>query len=188
MSSTNRGRERQLDDFYQTPHWATQILLENLIIDTVIEEPILEPSVGRGQIIDVLKEYGYRDVTGIDINPEFNPDIVSDFLTWEPDKEYSTIITNPPYTYALEFIQKALEINKYGINAFLLRLNFLESKVRYQFWKEYMPAHIYVLAERPKFYLGKTDSIAYAWFVWKSHSGDTTIRVVSGSDLVGSHI
>lgn len=55
MSSTNRGRERKLDDFYQTPHWATQLLLNY----QELEENILEPAVGKGKIVKVLKDNGY---------------------------------------------------------------------------------------------------------------------------------
>jgi len=183
MSSTNRGRERQQDDFYQTPHWATEVLIDNLKLRNRLEEPILEPSVGMGNIKEVLNNYGYNDITGIDINEEFNPDIVADYLSWNPDRKYCTIITNPPYSQALEFIKKSLNDNPYGLNVFLLRLNFLESRARYEFWKTNMPSDIYVLAERPKFYLNKTDSIAYAWFVWEPHKGDTSISVISKSDL-----
>ena len=49
----------------------------------------------------------------------------------------------------------------------LLRLNFLESKTRYSFFKGNMPKEILVLSERPKFFNNKTDSICYAWFVWE---------------------
>lgn len=65
--------------------------------------------------------------------------------------------------------------------AFLLRLNFLGSKDRRDWWQTRMPTALYVLTPRPKFLmrdgsevLGKngkpgTDSCEYAWFVW-SHS------------------
>jgi len=179
MSSTNRGRERKLDDFYETPYWTTQLLLnyENLI------EPILEPAVGKGKIVDVLRENNYKDIIGIDINSDYTPDICEDFLKWNKDKTFNTIITNPPYISALEYISKSLRINKGGINIFLLRLNFLESIKRYQFWKDNMPSHIYVLSERPKFYLGRSDSIAYAWFVWKPNNKKTTLSVISKQEL-----
>lgn len=111
-------------------------------------------------------------------------DIVDDFLEWKPDKDYNTIITNPPFKYALEYIKKALDINRYGINIFLLRLNFLESRKRYPFWKENMPSKVLVMAERPKFYLGKTDSIAYAWFIWEPTEKDTILKVISKEELV----
>ena len=182
MSSTNRGSLRSTDDFYETPHWTTELLMRNLDINEVKYSPILEPSCGKGKIIDVLTQY-YQDITGVDINPEFNPDIVSNFLSWIPDRQYKTIITNPPFTYAQEFIEKSIEINPYGRNIFLLRLNFLESKKRYDFWKSNMPSQILVLSERPKFYLNKTDSIAYAWFIWEPHKGDTRISIISKRDL-----
>jgi len=185
MSSTNRGRERVLDDFYETPYWTTQLLHNYL---GYIDEPILEPAVGKGKIVDVLKENGYKNITGLDLNSKFNPDICEDYLSWVPDKEYKTIITNPPYTFAAEYVHKCLEdVAEGGMVALLLRLNFLESKKRYPFWKEHMPSRIYVLAERPKFYLGKTDSIAYAWYVWFKdamyENEETTLTIISKQDL-----
>ena len=183
MSSTNRGSTRITDDVYETPHWTTELLLKHI---GKLEEPILEPAVGNGKITKVLRDNGYSDITGIDINSDFNPDICADYLSWNKDKEYNTIITNPPFIYAQEYIQKSLDIvSEGGLVILLLRLNFLESRKRYKFWQENMPAFIYVLSERPKFFNNKTDSISYAWYCWEkgTKSGMSLLDVISKSEI-----
>jgi hypothetical protein len=86
----------------------------------------------------------------------------------------------------MEYIKKSLDILPIGGKlALLLRLNFLESRERYDFWINYPAKHIYVLSERPCFIGTKgTDSIAYAWFVWqKGYKGNTSLNVISKSEL-----
>jgi len=168
------------DDFYITPSWATKLLMKY----ETFGEPILEPAVGQGMMSNVLKES--YDVIGLDINPAFSPDITTDYLSWKPNQLFESIVTNPPYLYAMEYINKSLKILPEGGKlALLLRLNFLESRERYGFWKEHPPAKIYVLAERPSFIPNKTtDSIAYAWFIFiKGYNSDTKLKVISKSEL-----
>lgn len=182
MSSTKRGNKRIINDFFETPLWVTEILLNNYTVMNT--STVLEPAVGKGKIANVLKEHGLNPV-GIDINPEFKPDIVADFLNWEPDKKYWNIITNPPFMYAAEYINKCLSLTADGGTfALLLRLNYLESQKRYNLWKHSPPTRIIVLSERPAFTSNGTDSCAYAWFIWtKGSTGPTTIRVASKSEL-----
>lgn len=183
MSSTNRGSKRIANDCYETPEWTTQLLLNHI---DKLEEPILEPAVGRGKIASVLVDNRYNDITGIDINPDFNPAICCDYLTWDKDKDYNTIITNPPFIYAQEYIEKSLSIvNDGGLVILLLRLNFLESRKRFGFWEENKPTFIYVLAERPSFFGNKTDSTSYAWYVWEKGNKNniSILDIISKSEL-----
>lgn len=81
--------------------------------------------------------------------------------------EYSTIITNPPYSLAQQFVEKSFELaGKDTDIIMLLRLAFLESKKRRDFWQRHPVSGLYVLSERPSFTGSRTDSAAYAWFVW----------------------
>lgn len=81
------------------------------------------------------------------------------------------VVCNPPFTHALEFVQRSLSQEEpRTTHAFLLRLSFLESKERRAF-HEAWPSDVYVLSERPKFRpnrFGKmaSDNITCAWFVW----------------------
>lgn len=94
----------------------------------------------------------------------------------EFNNKFDLIITNPPFTYAMEFIQKALnEIDDNGYVVMLLRLNFLGSKARNQWLLNNMPYEIYVHGKRLSFTDdNKTDSIEYAHFVWKKNNKETT--------------
>ena len=57
-------------------------------------------------------------------------------------------------------IKTLVKLNK------LLRINFLGSQKRYDFWQQFPPDGLYVLSKRPSFTGKGTDSIDYAWFVW----------------------
>ena len=48
----------------------------------------------------------------------------------------------------------------------LLRINFLSSQKRYDFWQQFPPDGLFVLSKRPSFTGTGTDSQEYAWFVW----------------------
>lgn len=104
-----------------------------------------------------------------------------DFLTkneaWQGD-----IITNPPYKYAQEFIEKSMELTK-GKVAMFLKLTFLEGQKRKKMFEKYPPKTVYVFSQRQKCAINgefeKTGSsaAAYAWFVWeKGFTGDPVIK------------
>lgn len=93
--------------------------------------------------------------------------IIGDFLKWEPDKKYKTIIGNPPYTYALEFLEKCFEIADSDTEIImLLRTAFLESQKRYEFWQKHPVNKLYVMSKRPSFTGKGTDATSYSWFIW----------------------
>jgi len=170
MSSANRGATRNKDDFYATPKTTIKALLD---IHPIIY-PALEPSCGKGAILDELNG---GIAIGCDINPDFKPNLVGDYLSLFLMKKYNTIITNPPFKLALEFIEKALgDVEDCGQVIMLLRINFLESKKRKPFWQANPPSHIYVLSSRPSFTGNGTDSTGYAWFVWTK--GRTTKETI----------
>ena len=149
-------------DFYQTPENAIELLLKHI----KLKEPILEPSNGLGNISDVVKKY-YKDVYTIDISHDMKADEYCDFLEFN-DKRFNTIITNPPFSgnYRCEFIKHALSLlPDNGLAIFLLKLVYIESKKRYQFFIDNPPLKILVHSERLNFYGGT--GITYAWFIWK---------------------
>ena len=74
------------------------------------------------------------------------------------------IVTNPPFSLALEFLEKSLR--EAEVVVYLLRLNFLGSQKRKPFWEKNPPSHIFVLSKRPSFTGKGTDATEYAWFVW----------------------
>lgn len=93
----------------------------------------------------------------------------ANYLEWEPTVKFSTVIGNPPYSLAQEFVDKSLDIlSDRGRVLFLLRLAFLESQKRNPWWKEVPLKKVWVLSNRPSFTgNGKTDDTAYALYLWE---------------------
>ena len=97
-----------------------------------------------------------------------------------------SIVTNPPYEYAMEFVIKALDIVPQGEKvAMFLRTLFLEGQKRYdKIFKENPPKTVYVFSKRQV--CSKVDdftegsAVSYAWFVWeKGFSGNTEIKWIN---------
>lgn len=158
FSCNNTGKRRK-SDFYETPYCLTQELL-NIV---KLKEPILEPACGNKAIVKLLlKQYDNIDFYDLEQG--------QDFLL-ETNK-YKTIITNPPYSKAFQFIQKAKELcsNFY----FLLPLSYLHGKQRLDFIysdKQFPLNCIYVFDRYPM--LGEklredmkinTGMMVYAWY------------------------
>lgn len=155
-------------DFYQTPTWCVEKLLER---ETFFPH-ILEPAVWAGAIAKVLEDKWYivvwmdiRDdesVYGIRWKDFFKKTIP---FVWD-------IISNPPYFCAKEFIEKAIEIWD-GKIAMLLKLSFLESADRYEFFQNTPLRTVYVFCKRVNMYPEwqpkpkNSWTIAYAWYVWE---------------------
>ncbi|MEM5799640.1 MAG: N-6 DNA methylase [Candidatus Aenigmatarchaeota archaeon] len=58
---------------------------------------ILEPSFGTGNFIWVLKEKGFSEIKGCEIDPEFTKEPI-DFFLYPLDEKFDLIIGNPPFT------------------------------------------------------------------------------------------
>ena len=188
ISATNRGSKRIESDTYCTPITVIKNFLKHYKLQ---HGNILEPSAGNGNFIIALREEGYTNynpITAIELREEERNNlidssadnvIITDFLTWKADREYITIIGNPPYSLALEIIEKCFEIatDKTEI-IMLLRTAFLESKKRYKFWQKHPLNGLYVLSQRPSFLgNGKSDATSYSFMVW-NNSGKQEIKVI----------
>lgn len=167
MSAAGRGRARNPRDFYKTPPHAYENLKPILQETLRPSDLVWEPAAGDFRIVNWLK-----DQLGI---PSIGTDIAKgcDFL--DPDfrvpyaemHKPSWIITNPPYSLALEFCQAALEDTPHVRHVLLLlRLNFLGSIGRYEFFKKHPVKALLHLAKRPAFVRGGTDMCEYGWFYW----------------------
>jgi hypothetical protein len=163
--SCNNMGQRKKSDFYETPYSITQQFLDR----EKLSGSILEPASGRGAISKILIKNGY-EVISKDLS------LGDDFL--KEINKFDTIITNPPFSLAFEFIQKAKEISNYF--AFLLPLSYLHGKKRFDniYSDEKFPlSRIYVFTRYPM--LGEplrgdgkynTGMMVYAWFVWDKFS------------------
>ena len=176
-ASNHCGHDRQENDYYATEPKATELLL-------TLEDfkgPILEPACGEGHISKVLIRNGYKVKSSDLINRSYGE--VKDFLSDGVKSWKGDIITNPPYKYAQEFIEKSLEIIPTGYKiAMFLKVQFLEGKRRRELYKKYPPKCIWVSSTRLKCGMNgvfgdKNSAIAYAWFIWeKGYNGDTIVK------------
>jgi len=130
-------------EFYPTPRNIIDKMLCDL--DFSMIKSILEPSAGKGNIVDVIKEKGeiysssynkyYKvpvfDIDCIEIDQnlqhilnEKNIRVVyNDFLTYSTMKEYDLIIMNPPFSNGCKHLLKALEMQKRNGGAVVCLLN-----------------------------------------------------------------
>jgi hypothetical protein len=164
--------QRKKADFYETPYSMTHQLLDEG--DFYPKQSILEPACGEGAIVKVLKARGFTDVTAQDLTTG------QDFTNPPVDqKMYDYIITNPPFSLALEFILMCKRCVRHKF-ALLLPLNYLHGQERYNsIWKDtaYPLEKVYVFTRYPM--LGdplredgkyRTGMQVYAWYIW-SKSG-----------------
>ena len=164
MSRQKTGVRLNSTDFYPTPLWCA----ENLEVDWDKFSTAHEPCKGDGRLVDWMSSKGlktsYTEITeGLD------------FFDWSGPVDL--IVTNPPFSLAAEFIDHA---TKNANTVFmLLRLNYLASIKRYEWWKANPPVALYVLSKRPSFTGSGTDATDYAWFVW-----DTSGHIPRGIHFV----
>lgn len=163
-------------DFYETPAWATEKLLEK---ESFIGN-ILEPCCGAGAISRILEAHNYS-VISADIRTDSGvygtPGV--DFLSVANATD--NVVTNPPYFCADEFVKHSLEIAS-GKVAMLLKLSFLESVKRYPLFQLTPLRTVYIFSKRITMYPANqpkpknSGTITYAWFIWeKGYSGQTQI-------------
>lgn len=182
-SGAKRGRE--VNDYYATNPETVEIFLRELHKEIRLEGKILECACGCGNIAKVLEKY-YEEVEGIDLVYRGYGKGGIDFLLYEPEEEYGTIITNPPFSKAKEFIEKGLKLsNKYVI--MLCKIQLLEGVSRREFLKESPLKYVYVHSTRQATWLGGREvdekgkkwstTMCLAWYVWeKGYRGEPVIR------------
>jgi hypothetical protein len=153
-------------DDYQTPPSALSILLPYLDRDWTV----WEPAAGEGYLSNTLKENGF-DVLETDIHNG------EDFLTFEPEKDFDVIVTNPPYSLKDKFIERAYSLRKPF--AFLLPLTTLEGKRRQTMFS--INGISLLIPDRRINFISPDgrDSGSWfltAWFTWKLLDKDLVFR------------
>ncbi len=180
-ASNHTEEEREFDDYYATEPFAAELLgqLESLY------HFIWEPACGEGHLSEEFKRQGLS-VYSTDLIDRGYGDDFFDFLSYEGEW-CGDIITNPPYKYGLEFIQKALSLLQEGRKAIMfMKVQFLEGQKRGRFFKQYPPKTIYVSSSRllcakngefERMIEGGGSAVAYAWWLWeKGYKGDTVVK------------
>ncbi len=182
-ASNHSDKERQSHDYYATEPKAT----EQLLAEETFAPVIWECACGEGHMAKVLEEHGYQVISTDLIYRGYGDVNPVDFLH-EPIADFNgDIIKNPPYKYALQFVEKALERVKPGRKvAMFLKLQFLEGKSRKQFFLKHPPKTVYVSSSRlicamnGEFEKYSSSAVAYAWFVWeKGYKGNPIIKWIN---------
>lgn len=175
-ASNHSQGEREEHDFYATDPIAAEWLMRLQDLD----HNIWECACGQGHLAKVFEANGYNVLATDLIERGYGVGGV-DFLQmkrqWNGD-----IVTNPPYKYAEDFIQHALELIPNGKKVCMfLKVQFLEGKGRKSLFEIYPPHFVYVSSSRiPCSKSGvdfKSSMIAYAWYIWeKGYHGDTILK------------
>lgn len=110
MSATNRGGlARQPNDFYETPAWAIDVVLDVLGITSDFDGYVIDCGAGTGAIAHrVAHRAPHADIRGVEKDAELlakaketRADGIAweqaDWLTWTPDGAPDFVIANPPY-------------------------------------------------------------------------------------------
>lgn len=176
-ASNHCSESRQEDDFYATPELAT----EELIRLEKFNGRILEPSCGQGHISRILEASGYS-VESRDLVDRGYGKSGCDFLSSNTTIWNGSVIMNPPYSLAQEFVEKALSIIPDGFKvAAFLKLTFAEGQRRRSLFENNPPARVWISSKRLE--CGKngvftgSSAVAYAWWVWeKGFKGHTEMR------------
>lgn len=176
-ASSHSSGDREEHDFYATDPIAGEWLIK--IVD--LSHNIYEPACGQGHLAKVFEEHGFN-VKATDLIDRGYGQGGVDFLKTN-EKFDGDIVTNPPYKYAQEFIEHALEIIPEGrMVCMLLKVQFLEGKQRRTLFENYPPKTVFVSSSRIKHGINgdfsrSNSMMAIAWYIWeKGYKGETILK------------
>ncbi|MEI6985636.1 MAG: hypothetical protein WCK65_05870 [Rhodospirillaceae bacterium] len=162
--------DRRDNDAYYTPDWCTESLLRCVSF----RGPLWEPAAGKGRMTAVLRAGGYEVLESDIDRPEGD---ALDFLSCTAMMASTrSIITNPPYHIAAEFVQHALNLAlpMGGMVAMLMRHEFDCSKRRRPMFEDLPFARKLTMTKRPHWIenTGNSPRHNFAWYVWDAeHAG-----------------
>ena len=171
-------QERAIYDTYYTPPQVVKLLLQKEKFPGVI----WECACGKGHISNVLSNYGYQ-VYSTDIRTDKSIKGIGGIDFLKNKVSHPSIITNPPFSLAQEFIEHALSLKKVQKAAFLLRIAFLESIKRQRLFLNNPLKTVYIISNRlPHWNSHKQEwnrtggQFGHAWFVFdKKYKGKPTL-------------
>lgn len=189
-ASNHTDKEREVNDYYATEPKALELLLEK----EQFSPYIWECACGGGHLSKVLIDKGFNVKSSDIVDRGFDGTEIIDFLNVSKLDVLldcpRDIITNPPYKYAKEFVEKAIEVSMDSTKiAMFLKVQFLEGKARRALFEKYPPKRIYVASGRllcakngkfDEMREGGGSAIAYAWFIWeKGYQGETIVKWIN---------
>ena len=168
-------------EHYETPEWAARAILEKEILTKHVVDPccgtgiLSEAAIASGSIVASydIHDWGYKPTTVLD---------------WLSDEHgyvgmpLATLFMNPPFSFATQFVEKAIE-RKFRKIIVFQRFNWFESQTRRGFWDKHPPNRVYVCGDlaacwrhdlAPEERKSSTPT-AHAWFVWDRDAPAGTI-------------
>jgi len=194
-------------EFFETPQWAAQRILDF----ELLTKDVLDPCAGRGVLGDALEmknyvahEYDLNKWPGAaqTIKTPFNfldewSDISNRLARLVEGQDDFSVMMNPPFSKACEFVERSLELGARKILMFQ-RMAFLESYGRSDFFRELPPTRVWVCGDRAtcwrgdipaedvvdhdgqvifKGKKGRSAPTPHAWFVWeRGHVGTMSVH------------
>lgn len=180
-ASNHTKDEREDNDFYATDPNAGEMLLKLVQLNT----NIWECACGQGHLSKIFENAGFN-VRSTDLIDRGYGETGIDFLS-QTELFDGDIVTNPPYKWAKEFVEKGLDLVTEGNKVIMfLKLQFMEGKGRKSLFVKNPPKYVFVSSSRitcaknADFDMMKANggsSIAYCWYVWeKGFNGDTIVK------------
>lgn len=184
-SSNHSDKDREINDFYSTDPKSLHLFLDALKKDKEIKlsKNIWECACGKGHLSEVLKERGYNVYSSDLVDRSYGrPNI--NFLEDTIDFSNFDILTNPPYRYAKEFVERGIDIVGDGHYVIMfLKIQFLEGQARRELFNKYPPKYVYINSARQTCYINgdmskkMSSAMCYCWFIWeKGFNGEPTLR------------
>lgn len=173
-AATSGGQRRELD-FYPTPPLATVALLPHI---GNFPDPIWECACGDGAMAKILIAEGH-DVYASDIADRGYGNVGKffDFLSFVPATSHGSIVTNPPFNLAHEFIAHAHKLGFRHI-AMLLKADFWNAKCRQELWDMRPPSEILGLTWRLDFTGAGRPHRNCIWCIWRPGTTKTEYKLL----------
>ena len=192
-NGANGLEEREENDFYATDPSCARDIIDILGAESFSENHVIwECACGQGHLAKEFEKLTKATVLSTDlIDRGFGQSGVDFLLSSRPkfaDGGDITILTNPPYKYAQDFVEHALMLLKDGERcAFFLKLTFLEGQKRQTLFKRKELESVNVYVKRAICCKGgdfstasNGSAVCYAWFVFhKGLNADPIIRWIS---------
>lgn len=168
-------------EFFPTPPWATRALFEHVLTEVGPSAwhhgmTAWDPCAGEGHMAAVLAE-GFQEVWRTDVHDYGGLNGVGSFVgegadrVLAPSPSPDWIVFNPPFSIALEFVERSLVEAVHGVAA-LVRMQWLEGGQRYaRLFRVFPPSIVAPFAERVPMHKGRWEpdgstATAYVWCVW----------------------
>lgn len=185
-NARSSGYDRNTHDWYVEPANCVDALFD--VMPGLGVLGIHDPCCGMGTIPAVATKRGWY-ATGADIVDRANTQYpVRDFLSDE--REYSNIVTNPPFALSVKIVRRALDLVMHGGRvAIIAQAKFIYSQGRNSLFTAPECERILILSKRPSMPPGELlvekgeicrggGSMDYCWIVFRSGkrtTGDVTI-------------